>query len=288
MVHNESILAGCDETSILTSVVRSLNNVSNYNCITATRISDLVNIAKSIRPSLIILSFRNNQLAIDHVLLFSKELNIPILCLTKKAERDSLYWSSKSIVFTQPIENAIKSNYLAIRVRSILLLLERSIIKNERQSFADQAINKHFRNRDKNLSRYVMELDQKRVALNKVKDQIKDLYSFVSEPIRYKLISIVSYIKVSTKDEKHWEDFKIYFENTSPNFLNCLSQKHPELSPKDIKYCCYLKMNMSNNDICHVLGINLESVRTHKYRLKKRMEISKSQNLQVYIKSIAS
>jgi len=38
-------------------------------------------------------------------------------------------------------------------------------------------------------------------------------------------------------------------------------------------------MNMSNDDIRALLGISQESVRTHKYRLKKKLSLGKDQSL---------
>ena len=130
-------------------------------------------------------------------------------------------------------------------------------------------------------------LNRKKGTLLKVHDRIKDLFPEVNDWTRRELISIVNTIKASIGDEKHWDNFKIYFENISPSFLKRLNKKHPDLTSKDIKYCCYLKMNMSNNEIGHLMGINQESVRTHKYRLKKKMALPKFQDLQVYVKSIA-
>jgi DNA-binding CsgD family transcriptional regulator len=45
-------------------------------------------------------------------------------------------------------------------------------------------------------------------------------------------------------------------------------------------------MNMTNDDIRNLLGINQESVRTHKYRLKKKMALSKEQDLLNYLRSV--
>jgi DNA-binding CsgD family transcriptional regulator len=100
------------------------------------------------------------------------------------------------------------------------------------------------------------------------------------------LLSIVNAIKTSANNTKLWDDFKVYFEKTNPNFLYLLAKKHPQLTTKDLKYCCYLRMNMSNDDIRSLLGINQESVRTHKYRLKKKMQLNKESDLQTYLKAI--
>jgi DNA-binding CsgD family transcriptional regulator len=42
---------------------------------------------------------------------------------------------------------------------------------------------------------------------------------------------------------------------------------------------------MSNEDICKLLGINQESVRTHKYRLKRKLTLSKEENLQNFLQA---
>ena len=46
-------------------------------------------------------------------------------------------------------------------------------------------------------------------------------------------------------------------------------------------------MNMSNDDIRNLLGINQESVRTHKYRLKRKLDLPKEMDLGVYLKSVS-
>jgi DNA-binding CsgD family transcriptional regulator len=45
-------------------------------------------------------------------------------------------------------------------------------------------------------------------------------------------------------------------------------------------------MNMSNDHIGNLLGINQESVRTHKYRLKKKMSLPREQDLRTYLRSV--
>lgn len=132
-----------------------------------------------------------------------------------------------------------------------------------------------------------MELDQKVEVLQKVKNRISFLYPNVNDSTRKELISIVNSIKTVANDTKIWDDFKIYFEQANPNFLIKLAQKHPSLSSKDLKYCCYIKMNMSNNDITNLLGINQNSVRTHKYRLKKKLSLKKDEDIISYLRTVS-
>jgi DNA-binding CsgD family transcriptional regulator len=132
-----------------------------------------------------------------------------------------------------------------------------------------------------------MELDQKIEVLLKVKERISYLYPNVDDATRIELMSIVNSIKTVANDNKLWDDFKIYFEQSNPNFLLALAKKHPSLSSRDLKYCCYIKMNMSNNDITNLLGINQESVRTHKYRLKKKLTLRKEEDIISYLRTVS-
>ncbi|GGG31425.1 hypothetical protein GCM10011344_35460 [Dokdonia pacifica] len=286
MEKSEYILIGSDISSSLASIIRSLKGFSHYSFITATRIPDCIHISKSLSPTLLIFYFRNTQDLI-HTLYKYKDLkSIPILCLTRSHTTIDVQ-DIDMILFTQSYESAIRDHLLNTNVKSILNLALK-IKKNTTTHRAPKIHQTSFVHENKNLARYIMELDQKATTLSKIKDRIQDIYPDVDHPVRTKLMSIVNTIKLNIKDTKHWEDFKLYFENISPQFLKKLSSKFPDLTNKDLKYCCYLKMNMSNEDITHVLGINQESVRTHKYRLKKKMTLSKNQDLRLYLRSFSN
>ena len=286
MHENKFIILASDDASRLSVIQKGLESFHSYSFVSANRTTDLINLVKKLGPVLVVMSFRNNQMAIDNLNVFSKEISFPILCLAGKFENRNLNWASDTIVFTESIEEAASRNFLHSRVSSILQLVLQTSKTAGQLSLIPERSSPDLLKYNKDLSRLVLELDQKGRALTKVKELIKKLCGEVPESTRTELISIVNAIKVSTSDQKHWRDFKIYFENINPDFIQMLSERHPSLTPTDLKYCCYLKMNMSNNEIRHILGINQESVRTHKYRLKKKMTLSKEQNLRSYVGSI--
>jgi DNA-binding CsgD family transcriptional regulator len=257
----------------------------SHTIISAARVSDLIGIVKSLEPDLIILCFRNNQHVLNDLDTFVKKPEIPVVCLAKKSESESLSWNSSSIVFSYPVEHLAAKEYLSSRINSIFLLRTKPKSDPVFPFAAAARQPDHFINSD-DLSRYVMELDQKVEVLMRVKERIAHLYPRVDDPTRAELTSIVNSIRLSANDNKLWDDFKLYFEKTNPDFLFQLVQKHPGLTPKDLKYCCYLKMNMANDDIRTLLGINQESVRTHKYRLKKKLVLTKEQDLSSYLRSV--
>jgi DNA-binding CsgD family transcriptional regulator len=282
------IVIGCDETAALSTILNSMRWGAGFShhIISATKITDLIGIVNSMNPDLVIVSFRNNQFSINSFNTFVKKSETPVLCLTKKMESETLSWSDNNIIFTYPFEHIGNSKYLHSRLNSILLLKESSKKITINQTFAESAMRQHNQPDQSNLSRYVLELDQKAEILLKVKERIAGLCGQVNDHVRAELTSIVNSIKKSANDGKLWDDFKLYFEQTDPDFLRLLSKKYPVLTPVDLKYCCYLKMNMSNDDIRNLLAINQDSVRTHKYRLKKKMSLNKEQDLRTYLKAV--
>jgi DNA-binding CsgD family transcriptional regulator len=285
MIEEKCIIVGCDDAN-LSAILDSIKNTSlyRYNIISVTRHFDLTRITSSINPDLIILCFQNNQSVLKECTALAS-MRIPVLCLTRKFENETLCWDNTNIVFTYPIEHIKNQGYLISRVNSIFLLKPAVIKSATEGTLANAAIQQHHAG-SKNLSRYVLELDQKIEVLTKVKDRIASLYPKVDNLVRAELTSIVNSIKACANDNKMWDDFKLYFEETNPSFLVLLANKYPSLTPIDLKYCCYLKMNMANDDIRNLLGINQESVRTHKYRLKKKMSLSKDQDLAIFLKSV--
>lgn len=282
------IIIGSDDPEGLSALMHDLKHLTfiPHNVISAERISDLIGIARSLNPDLVILCFRNNQLVLNDFESFVRKPETPILCIKRKFGAEALGWNKNSIVFTYPFEQINNKDYLASSINSIFLLKNGLPNSDGATAFVSASNERHQTNNAANLSRHVLELDQKVEFLLKIKSRITDLYPRVDDPVRMELISIVNAIKLSANDTKLWDDFKLYFEQTNPNFLLHLSKTYPVLTPVDLKYCCYLKLNMTNDDIRNLLGINQESVRTHKYRLKKKMSLPRGQDLRHYLRSV--
>jgi len=289
MGQEKSIVVGCDDATDLAIILNSLNCLSAYSfhIVSATRISDLLGIAKSLDPNLFILCFRSNQHVLNDFHSFVRKPLIPILCLNPSPESEPMHWSSDSIVFSCQLQHISNAAYLESRINSIFLLIKEPDDNRLTSLHSEKVYPQRSLGYQNDLNRYVMELDQKANVLSAVTKRITDICPDVDDKTRVALNSIVNSIRMSSNNTKLWEDFKLYFEMTDPEFLLILAKKHPDLTVIDLKYCCYLKMNMSNDDIRSLLGINQESVRTHKYRLKRKLEIPKDMDLGVYLKSVS-
>ena len=77
--------------------------------------------------------------------------------------------------------------------------------------------------------------------------------------------------------------FEKQFEEIYPNFFKKLIEKSDRLSQNDLRLCAYLKMNQNTHEIAQLSGVSLRTIESQKYRLKKKLNLSKEENLISYL-----
>ena len=110
-------------------------------------------------------------------------------------------------------------------------------------------------------------------TLSKHKDQLGSRY-----PDKY-YISLTKKIDENISSQDDWHLFETNFERAHEQFLNNLKRQFPDLTPKDLRLCAFLRMNLSSKEIAPLLGISVRGVENHRYRLRKKMELDHDDNL---------
>lgn len=93
-------------------------------------------------------------------------------------------------------------------------------------------------------------------------------------------------IKSNLLNKHEWETFEENLNQIHNQFSNNLSKKYPNLTSKDIKLCMYLKMNLSSKEIAPMMNISFRSIEIQRYRLRKKMNLAKEENLSKFLLSI--
>ena len=93
-------------------------------------------------------------------------------------------------------------------------------------------------------------------------------------------------VKIIDKNLNNTDDWKLFqeaFNNADRQFLDKLKEKHPGLTPNDLRLCAYLRLNLSSKEISPLLNISPRSVEVKRYRLRKKMALNHDANLTNYI-----
>lgn len=104
-----------------------------------------------------------------------------------------------------------------------------------------------------------------------------------NQELKKELLKIVHEIEQNIATDSDWEQFQIHFDRVHGDFAQRFRQRHPNLSPQEIKLSSYLRMNLSTKEIAQLLHISVRGVEISRYRLRKKLGLEREVNLQEYI-----
>ena len=125
---------------------------------------------------------------------------------------------------------------------------------------------------------FIIELSKKLQCLNNL---------FQEKGIKHNelLNEIIDLVNSKSSDDS-MERFNIAFYSVHENFFRNLNAKFSNLTNIDLKLCAFLRLGMNSKDIASVLYHSVESVKVSRSRLRKKLKLDQSKNLQVFLSSI--
>lgn len=140
--------------------------------------------------------------------------------------------------------------------------------------------------KDKELANTTMQIIQKSKSLNAIKKDIRKLIKDLGDhPATAQINQINKKINRSIDSDKQWEVFESHFENVHEEFLKRLKENYPDLSPRELKLCAYLRLNISSKEIASLMNISVRGVEISRYRLRKKLQLEHDTNLTDFILS---
>ncbi|MFK7806860.1 MAG: tetratricopeptide repeat protein [Saprospiraceae bacterium] len=105
----------------------------------------------------------------------------------------------------------------------------------------------------------------------------------VSQESKTSLNSMSDFLIENLNTEKDWTDFELYFTRVHVDFFKELKTSFPDITPNELNLCALLRLNLLNNEIGEIMGINAESARRAQYRLAKKMNLPSNDELRTYL-----
>lgn len=166
------------------------------------------------------------------------------------------------------------------RKRKEIMVIERdrNLKALENVRLRETELKKELEYKNKELASYTINFVQKSELMEELKRNIQTIKPADAD-LAKKIAGLNRIVENSYQLDREWEDFKIQFENVHPNFFKNLKEQCPELTNGDLKLCALLKLNMNMKEAAKVLGISPESVKTSRYRLRKKLGLAQDDNL---------
>ncbi len=99
-------------------------------------------------------------------------------------------------------------------------------------------------------------------------------------------LSIERKIKTSLTNNKDWEEFRKYFEELNPEYLNQVKKSYNDLTDRELRLVAFIKIGLNTKEIANILHVEANSVKTARYRLKKRFNLDSDTSLEHFLNTI--
>lgn len=140
--------------------------------------------------------------------------------------------------------------------------------------------------KNKELTTYALHIIQKNNILTELKESIQEAVDDMSADESKRLNKLIHLINYSFNLDRDWKDFKIAFEQVHEGFFEKLQKHYPNISPSEIRLCALLRLNFASKEIAAIMGISPDSVKVARYRLRKKLELSRNDSLVDFIRNM--
>ena len=122
--------------------------------------------------------------------------------------------------------------------------------------------------------------------IGEVQQQLQSLMSVLPKRLQGVLKELINRVQSRHNFKKNWDAFEYRFRETHPGFIRVLTERHPGLTPAELRVCALLKISLSSKEIAGVLSVTPKSVDIYRYRVRKKFGLTPNANLTSYLASL--
>jgi tetratricopeptide (TPR) repeat protein len=225
-----------------------------------------------------------------------KERDIMKLKAEQKAQKakELVLWISFSSIFVILlllvwfIIQRRKKDKIIYQQEQLVLKKEKDLadVELEKSKLQEEELKKEIQYKSKQLTTHALNMMQKNTLMQEIQQELVEVSKKANQDNKPILNRIKMLIKKNLRSEKDWDLFKLYFEDVNKNFYEDLQKLSADLTSNDLKLCALLKLNMNIKESASVLNIEPASVKTARYKLRKKLGLQPEEDLTEFIRKI--
>ena len=115
----------------------------------------------------------------------------------------------------------------------------------------------------------IIEMQQKQLLEQQLQDKGKEIASLAMDNV----------IDKNGRNSENWKIFQENFDLIHKQFFRHLREKYPILTATDLKFCAYLRLNLTTKEIAEITGLSVRGVEGARYRLRKKFGLKENDDL---------
>ena len=122
--------------------------------------------------------------------------------------------------------------------------------------------------------------------INPIKDDLKTAMELPDNELKNKVKNIHHNIHNNINLLSNAESINKQIDSIYKDFFKRLDEKHPGLTKSEKKLCTMLYIDMSSKEIATITNTTVRSVETSRYRLRKKFELSRDEDIVSFLQKI--
>lgn len=167
-----------------------------------------------------------------------------------------------------------------------IILLILFLNYRNKQKIRSEKIQSELALKTRNLMSNEMFIAKKEQLIESLSTELEKLKANSEDEMATEIQQLTSKIKLESNTKEDWDSFLSHFESVHPSFFEKINKAHDGLTPSDLKFCAYIKMNLTTKDLTRMLNVSDRTVQSKRYRLKKKLELPSEMDLTEYINSL--
>jgi tetratricopeptide (TPR) repeat protein len=196
-------------------------------------------------------------------------------------------------------KKAIRAKNLILFLLGITLMLSGAVIwlVYKRQKEATREVGRVKQSSEESIEKLHVdlvtkerELTTKTISINQKNQILEGLIGELDKlknnnPTSSSILQLQNQLKTELSPNS-WKEFEIQFNEVHPGFQNQLLKRFPGLSPSERRLCSFLRLDMNTREIASLTGQTFKSIEVARTRIRKKMNLSREENLSNFIASI--
>lgn len=166
-------------------------------------------------------------------------------------------------------------------VLTVLLMnrVNRNKLKREQENYKQDAIERDVSLKNEQLLQYAEIISKKNEFLLDIKNGLSRMRNNDAKLWENKILDEVG------NEKKQFFFYKLFSE-VHQDFIDRLTEKHPALTAHDVRILSFIRINLGAKEIANLMNISPKSVDINRYRIRKKMNLSRETDLNLYIREL--
>ena len=160
--------------------------------------------------------------------------------------------------------------------------MRRKNLEQQMNLLEREKLSKELDFKNKELTTNVMYLLKKNEFISAISDKLKNTHQGQKDNNETVINNVISELDKSITQDT-WTEFEVRFQEVHVDFYNSLSRQFPDLTPNELRLCAFLRLNMTTKEISAITYQSSESLKTARYRLRKKLGLDRDENLIAYL-----